>query len=80
MRRVWKVIQDSGNSQRPNRIRHCRVGVWPDGNLLWLEDGVQLQMVAVLNGAELWLAGGRCYEVFKWCLIHMLEASLASKH
>lgn len=54
--------------------------VWPDGRLLWLEDGAQLQAVAALNGAGLWLTDGRCYDVFKQCLIRVLEALITSRH
>lgn len=54
--------------------------VWLDGSLLWLEDGARLQMVAALNGAGLWLAGGMHDDILKQCLIRMLEASLVSRH
>lgn len=78
MKRVWKVIQDSGNSQTESDI----VGweVWPDGSLLRLEDGTHLQMVAALNGAGLWPAGGVRSDVLQQCLVRPLEASLASRH
>lgn len=52
--------------------------MWPDGGLMWLEDGGSAADGGCIRWRRAGLTGDGCYDVFKQCLIGMLEASLAS--